>query len=135
MNVFFYGLFMDEALLAEKGVTPAFAAVGHVAGFALRIGERATLLRSPGARAYGVVMTVSREEAQVLYSEPSVADYVPATVTVELLNGEKVAATCYNLPGDKVTGTNQAYAEALWALARRLGLPEHYLEEIRQAGI
>jgi hypothetical protein len=79
-------------------------------------------------------MTISRENAQELYSERSVADYVPATVTVELLNGKKVAATCYNLPGDKVTGTNQAYAEALWVLARRLDLPEHYLEEIRQAG-
>lgn len=135
MKVFFYGLFMDAALLAGKGVTPDNPAIGHVDDFALRIGERATLLPSPGARAYGVLMTISREDAQALYSDRSLADYVPATVTVELLNGKKLAATCYNLPGDKVTGTNQAYAEALWELACRLDLPEHYLQEIRQAGI
>jgi hypothetical protein len=134
MDIFFYGLFMDEALLAEKGIAPGNVAVGHVDGFALRIGERATLLRSPGSRAYGVMMTITRDEAQALYSERSVADYLPATVTVELLDGRRVAATCYNLPGDKVAGGNEAYAEALWELASRLDLPELYLDEIRQAG-
>ena len=63
------------------------------------------------------------------------ADYVPESVTVELADGNKVEATCYNLPVDKVTGTNRVYAEALWEVANSLGLPKHYLAEIRQAGV
>jgi hypothetical protein len=135
MNVFFYGLFMDEDLHAKKGISPSKAEIGFVDGFALRIGERATLIRSADTRSYGVMMTISPDEANELYSQSSVADYVPDFVTVELANGNKVEATCYNLPVDKVTGTNRVYAEALWEVANGLGLPEHYLAEIRQAGI
>jgi len=135
MNVFFYGLFMDEAVLTKKGISPANAVVGYVDEFKLRIGERATLVRSAGSRSYGVMMIISSEEAKELYAESSVADYVPESVTVELTDGNKAEATCYNLPVDKVTGTNRAYAEALWEVANNLGLPAHYLAEIRQAGI
>jgi hypothetical protein len=135
MNVFFYGLFMDEALLAKKGISPTNAEVGYVDGFTLRIAERATLVRSDGARSYGVMMIISPDEAKELYAESSVADYVPESVTVALAVGGKVEATCYNLPVDKVTGTNRVYAEALWEVANSLGLPKHYLDEIRQAGV
>ncbi len=135
MNVFFYGLFMDEDLLAKKGISPSKAEVGFVDGFALRIGERATLIRSADTRSYGVMMNISSDQAKELYAESSVADYVPESVTVELLNGSKVEASCYNLPVDKVTGTNKVYAQALLEVANRLGLPESYLVEIRQAGV
>ena len=135
MNVFFYGLFMDEDLLAKKGITPSKAEVGFVDGFALRIGERATLIRSADTRSYGVMMNISSDQANELYAESSVADYVPESVTVALAVGGKVEATCYNLPVDKVTGTNRVYAEALWEVANSLGLPKNYLDEIRQAGV
>ena len=135
MNVFFYGLFMDEALLAKKGISPSSATVGYVDGFALRIGERATLLRSAGARSYGVIMNISPDEAKELYADSSVADYVPEPVTVELSDGSKVEAICYNLSVDKVTGTNKDYAESLMEVAGRLGFPDSYLDQIRQAAI
>lgn len=135
MNVFFYGLFMDEALLAKKGVSPTDAEVGYVDGFTLRIGERATLVRSAGSRSYGVMMIISPDEVNELYAESSVADYLPESVTVELADGKKAESTCYNLPVDKVTGANRVYAKALWEVANSLGLPKHYLAEIRQAGV
>jgi hypothetical protein len=52
IRVFFYGPFMDEELLRAKGVQPANPRQACVRGFALRIGERATLpspTRAPGA--------------------------------------------------------------------------------------
>ena len=134
MKVFFYGLFMDEGLLAKKGIVPSDAVVGYVDGFSLRIGERATLLRFAGTRAYGVMMEISSVEVKNLYSESSVADYVPEPVTVQLVDGSQVEASCYILPGDKITGTNKGYAEALLDVAKELDLPESYLGEIRQAG-
>ena len=132
-DVFFYGLFMDEGLLEAKGVKPQRARVGFVTGYKLRIGERATLVPAPGARAYGIVMTLERKAVDVLYREESVADYRPEPVTVELIEGERVSAVCYNLASETVSGTNRAYARSLLALATRLALPDEYLEEIRDA--
>ena len=68
---------MDESLLAKKGIEPSGAHRGYVDGYALRIGERATLVRSPGSRAYGAVMDINPDEAADLYAEASVADYLP----------------------------------------------------------
>lgn len=133
MNVFFYGLFMDKTLLAKKGISPSNATVGYVDGFALRIGRRATLVRSAGARSYGVMMNITPDEAKDLYAESSVADYLPEPVAVELSDGSKVEAICYNLPVDKITGTNKDYAESLIEVAARLDFPDSYLDQIRQA--
>jgi len=38
VRVFFYGLFMDESLLATKGIEPSKVNLGFVDGFGLRIG-------------------------------------------------------------------------------------------------
>lgn len=133
MNVFFYGLFMDETLLAAKGIEPSEVNLGVVRGYALRIGERATLTRCQGGRTYGSVMRIAAGEVAELYSEESVADYVPETVTVELMDGARVEASSYILPAGKVSGTNRKYAKSLLALATRLDFPDAYLDEIRLA--
>lgn len=124
---------MDEKLLATKGIRPGEVNSGFVDDFSLRIGERATLVRRPGSRAYGLVMDIARDDAQNLYADESVADYAPETVVVELRGGAKVEATCYNLAVEKVTGANREYARSLLELATRIGFPDSYLEQIRQA--
>ena len=134
MNVFFYGLFMDEQLLAAKGIAPSDMRMGYVDGFCLRIGARATLMRSKDDRAYGVLMDIAPDEAAALYDENSVTDYVAEPVTVELMEGGRIEAACYNLPVDKIAGANKDYARSLLTVAARLGFPENYLEQIRQAG-
>ena len=132
MRVFFYGLFMDEKLLAEKGVQAGDSAVGSVDGYALRIGQRATLTKDQGAQAFGKLMDLAANGLTEWYSEESVADYLPETLTISLADGSTVEATCYNLPEDKVEGANRDYAEALLKLATKLGLPNAYLLQIRQ---
>lgn len=124
---------MDESLLATKSIEPSEVNLGFVDGYCLRIGERATLVRRPGSRAYGAMMDIAPSEATELYAEESVADYLPEPVNVELMDGTQVEATCYNLPSDKVTGANKEYAESLLDVATRLGLPDSYLDQIRQA--
>ena len=131
INVFFYGLFMDESILASKDVRPTETTIGYVDGFNLHIGKRATLLREPKSRAYGVLMKITSEDAAALYSEPSVADYVAEPVVVILPGDVEVSAVCYNLPAAKLTGTNPAYAAALLTLATRLRMPDSYLDHIR----
>ena len=43
IDVFFYGLFMDDALLREKGINPVGRRKASLENFCLLIGARATL--------------------------------------------------------------------------------------------
>ena len=122
---------MDESLLATKDVRPTESAVGYVDAYSLHIGERATLLPEANARTYGVLMKITSTEATVLYSDPGVADYVAEPVVAHLSGDVQMPAVCYNLPAEKMTGTNPEYAAALLKLAADLGLPYSYLEHIR----
>jgi hypothetical protein len=131
--VFFYGLFMDESLLASKGAHVTEPTIGYVDGYSLHIGERATLLPESNGRAYGMLMKIAPEDAAALYSEQSVADYVDEPVIVTLPGDIQVSAVCYNLPAAKLAGANPEYAAALLALATKLGLPDSYLRHIRKA--
>lgn len=66
---------MDAELLRSKGASPLNIRRAGVPGFGLRIGERATLLRNPDACTYGVLVELTHEEIEQLYSEPSVRGY------------------------------------------------------------
>src|SRR5215213_9965068 len=98
VEVFFYGLFMDESLLRAKGLNPENRGPASVEDFQLVIGERATLVRREGARAYGVVYTLTRGEVEALYSDESVSAYRPEVVTARLAGGRDARALCFNLP-------------------------------------
>lgn len=50
VEVFFYGLFMDEELLRGKGLEPEGGEIAAIDDFALRIGQRAALVPTPGAK-------------------------------------------------------------------------------------
>jgi hypothetical protein len=132
IDVFFYGLFMDPELLRTKGVHPMNIRAAYVLDFALRIGQRATLLRAPEARSYGILMALTHAEIEQLYAEASVQAYRPEAVLAELADGSRVPALCFNLclpPGPEEV--NSGYAAKLRDLARRLGFPSNYVESIR----
>ena len=76
VTVFFYGLFMDESLLASKGVSPSKATVGYVDGYSLRIGRRATLVPDDTNRAYGVLMALRADDVRALYSDKSATTFL-----------------------------------------------------------
>ena len=129
-SVFFYGLFMDENLLKEKGLNPLNSKLAHVVGYGFRIGERATLVKSVHERSYGSVMQLSEEKLNVLYGDEGVLDYVPEEVTATDTKGTNLSAVSYILPMEKLSGKNREYAKALVIVARNIGLPEEYLREI-----
>ena len=94
---FFYGLFMDSAVLRNSGVVPVDARRAYVHDFALRIGNRATLIRSHGSRAYGMLIALAHRELDQLYSAPGLEQYRPEAVVARCLDGNSVPALCYNL--------------------------------------
>ena len=135
-KIFFYGLFMDRSLLTEKGLHPEIIGPAVLTGYRIHIGERATLLPAASSRAFGIVMTLTDQEARALYSEPSVRDYQRERVQVELLGTNEVVATdCYNLPPESApAGTNPAYATELSRLVEALRFDSEYVREIAAFG-
>ena len=132
MEVFFYGLFMDETILLKNGIKPTNPRKGYLNDYALKIGNRASLIPVENERSYGIVMTVDRDAIHNLYAETSVADYTPEEVNVITDTNDSVKAICYNLPLKLLTGTNEHYALSLHKLAKRLNFPNDYLEKIRK---
>ena len=132
VKIFFYGLFMDIVLLREKGIEPVNVRAASAPDFSIRIGDRATLVSDPDSQAYGMLMELTHDEIEQLYSEPSVHVYRPEAISVKLSDGSHAAALCYNLPVPQTSEeTNPEYAAKLCELARRLGFPSNYIDSIR----
>lgn len=130
-DVFFYGLFMYADLLRSMGVDPQGMELAAVDGFSLRVGDRASLVPSDGGRVHGVVMSLTLDELDRLYSEPDLQAYTPQAVLTQLTSGGVIAALCYNLPVAPSPGErNPEYAMRLRAVARHVGLPEDYIASI-----
>lgn len=131
IEVFFYGLFMDADLLRAKGIEPLNPRQVRVEGFALRIGQRATLVPDSSSRVYGILMELSHDEVERLYAEPSVQMYRPEPLIAELTDGTRIPALCFNLPvPPEPQEANEEYARKLRDLARHLGLPAPYVDRI-----
>jgi len=132
IDVFFYGLFMDAELLRSKGASPQNSRRAGAPGFALRIGKRAMLRREPSACVYGILMELTHEEIEKLYSEDSVRAYRPEAILVQLDDGSRIPALTFNLvESPHVNERNSEYAAQLKELARRLELPADYVNAIR----
>ena len=131
IDVFFYGLFMDEDLLRAKGVMAMDIRPALVTGFQLRIGNRATLVPAQSGRVFGRIASFTHVELEQLYSDPSLQAYKPEAVLAQLDNGESLAVLCFNLveppsPQER----NPEYASKLRALAERLDFPADYVASI-----
>ncbi|MEM7086744.1 MAG: gamma-glutamylcyclotransferase family protein [Bacteroidota bacterium] len=134
MEVFFYGLFMDRSILLKNGIEPSNLRRGYLNDYALKIGDRASLIPSKNEKSYGIVMNIDKDTIHGLYAEASVADYIPEEVNIITDTNESITATCYNLPAKSLTGTNKLYAKSLYKLAKKEGFPKDYLEKIKKMG-
>ena len=131
-DVFFYGLFMDQELLRSKGLEPQNPEMASVAGMGLRIGQRAALVPDERGKVYGIVMSLTLDEVEQLYSDPTVQAYRPQAVLARLANGGQVAALCYNLREPPLPSErNPDYAAKLRAVAQKVGLPGEYVEQLK----
>ena len=131
IDAFFYGLFMEVDLLRQSGVNPANPRRAYVAESALRIGNRATLVPSPGARAYGMLIALTHAELQRLYSAPGLEQYRPEAVLAQVIEGPAVPALCYNLPDAPESHERNAdYARRLKGVLVKLGFPGDYIASI-----
>lgn len=129
---FYYGLFMDERVLREAGTNPSSLRRAYVTDFALRIGQRATLVPSPGARAYGMLIALTHAELDRLYGAPGLEVYRPEAVVAHPFEDEAVPALCYNLvQAPEPHERNPEYAMRLQSVLENLGFPVEYVESVK----
>jgi hypothetical protein len=132
VDAFFYGLYMDDAVLAGAGVKPRAPRKAGAHGYALRIGRRATLVKAPGSVAWGMVYSLTPDDLANLYGAPGLEVYRPEQIEVALENRAIITARVYNLlqapaPDER----NPDYAEKLKAAMTRLGFPADYIADIK----
>ena len=123
---------MNKDVLIKNGVNPLNPRKGYLNDYTIKIGNRASLIPCKKEKAYGIIMTINDEELVTLYSEKSVADYIPEKVKIITNTTESVIATCYNLPLELLTGTNELYAKSLYKLSKKLNFPDEYLSIIQK---
>lgn len=131
VEAFFYGLFMDIEVLRRNGAAPGTPRPAYVENFALRIGQRATLVPSAGSRAYGMLIALTPAELRQLYSAPGLEHYGPEAVLARPLSGGATPALCYNLrTAPRPDERNPEYALKLQRVLRALDFPSEYIESI-----
>lgn len=131
INVFFYGLFMDSALLHAKGVAPENEVSAQLQGYTIRIGNRATLVPEPHKNVYGVLMSLTHPEIDLLYAKESLKAYRPEPVMVHTKDGRILPALCFNLIEPPAAHErNEQYAGKLKLVAIQCGLPPEYADSI-----
>ena len=131
IDAFFYGLFMDITILREGGVAPVNPRRAYVDDFALRIGQRATLLPSLGGRAYGMLFAITHAELERLYTAPGLEQYRPEAVLAQSLEGTPAPALCYNLrEAPQPHERNPEYAARLQHALSKLDFPQEYVASV-----
>jgi len=131
IDAFFYGLFMDIDILREADVAPVNPRRAYVDDFALRIGQRATLLPSAGGRAYGMLFALTHAELERLYTAPGLEQYCPEAVLARPLEGTSAPALCYNLrEAPRPHERNPEYAARLQRALTKLDFPQEYVASV-----
>ena len=131
IDIFFYGLYMDDEILKSKGVVSKNKRTGTADGCRLRIGNNATILRHEGSKTEGLVCSLTHNEIIRLYAGSGLVNYVPEAVLVRLYDGSMVSAICYVLldpPSDDEI--NDDYYEKLSVCLESFGLSVPGKEEI-----
>ena len=135
VDAFFYGLFMDREILREAGVEPSNPRRAYVGEFALRIGQRATLVPSAGARAYGMLFALRHSELDRLYAAPGLEQYRPEAILAQPLEGTPTPALCYNLrEAPRPHERNPEYAARLQRVLTILDFPAEYVASVEERG-
>jgi uncharacterized cupin superfamily protein len=122
-DFFFYGLFMDEAVLREKGLEPRSPRKAVVPGFALRIEERALLVPRFGAQAFGMVFSLDAAAAASLYQAPGLEAYRCSRVLAFFEDGSFNWVLTYCRRDAGGSAPDADYRRRLEGILQRLGLP------------
>jgi hypothetical protein len=133
VSVFFYGSYMNAAVLREVGLEAEPLEVARLDGFEIRIAPRANLVPSTQGCVYGVVAKATHAELDRLYAHARDVlgeTYLPHPVLVQLWDGGWRPALCYIAPAMAPAPPDAAYVDRILKPARALGFPAWYLKHL-----
>jgi cation transport regulator ChaC len=131
--VFFYGSYMNRAVLAEVGLTPKIWEFASLSGFDIRIAPRANLVRSPEEVVFGVLAAATHAELDRLYAHARNVlgeVYLPEAVLVHTRSGVWQPALCYIATNMVERRADLGYVDRILQPARELGFPDWYLARL-----
>jgi len=134
VSVFFYGSYMNPAVLKEVDIIPARLEVARLSGYDICIQPRANLVRSDQHSVYGVVAGATHTELLRLYAHAQNVlgeSYVPEPVLVQTSDQRWLPVLCYISHSMKPRPvTDAAYVERILQPARDLGFPRWYIQRL-----
>lgn len=127
-DVFFYGLFADQAIVVDRGVPYRNPRPASVDDFALHIGRNATLLPEAGAHTPGILLELADWEIERLYMDLTM--YSRHVVPVRLAGGETIPALCLICPWDPCADSDyrRNYLIRLREVLSRWQLPVSHID-------
>jgi len=131
--VFWYGSYMNRAVLAEVGLAPERWEPASVTGFDIVVAPRANLVRAPEHVVFGALASATHAELDRLYTHARTVlgeIYLPEAVLVSTRAGAHEAALCYIAPEMTNGPADPAYVERILIPAREWAYPSWYLARI-----
>lgn len=131
--VFFYGSYMNRAVLDEVGFNPGSWEPASLPGFDIRIAPRANVVRAAGQVVFGILATATHAELERLYEHARGVlgeVYRPEAVLVHVQDGHWCPALCYVASDMVERSADPAYVERILQPARELGFPSWYLAHL-----
>jgi cation transport regulator ChaC len=130
---FFYGSYMNLAVLRQVGVVPAVWHVARLVGFDIVIRPRANLVAAERGCVYGIVAAATHDELVRLYDHARDVlgeVYLPRAVLAETIDGAWRPALCYIAPSMEPLAAAAEYVDRIGAAARALAFPRWYIEHL-----
>jgi hypothetical protein len=130
---FFYGSYMNFAVLREVDYVPTEWEIARLPGFDIRIEPRANLVRSDEHLVYGIVATGTHSELRRLYAHAQDVlgeTYLPEAVIVETLDRRWKPALCYICPAMVERRASTDYVDRIVTAAREHRFPSWYIRRL-----
>jgi len=131
--IFFYGTFMDPAVLTAQGVSSTEVIPARLSGYELHIRPRANLIPADRSVVYGSIARLTNDEIAKLYQDLEVRfglKYLPEAVLAETLDGALRPALCYIAPHMDDSPPDRQYLKQMVEAVRAIGLPDWYASHV-----
>lgn len=127
---FFYGSFIRMDVLARVDFKPDKFEIARLSGFDIHISPHAGLSRSDQHSVYGILVKVTHEKLDRLYSMDGVGVFLPEAVLVQTLDGKLEPALCYVPPTIDNKPADREYLDRLLEAGRSYSFPKWYLDRL-----
>jgi hypothetical protein len=135
VHVFFYGSYMNRAVLREVDFVPERFEVARLDGYDIRIAPRANLVASTEACVWGVLAEATHSQLARLYAHAKDVlgeTYLPHPVLAQTRAGAWLPALCYIAPSMVPRPPDPAYVDRIVQPARELGFPDWYVSRLKR---